>query len=326
MLTEQNFISGVRTDEEGKALIANPAKREFIVNSSSHYIHLDGCCAAKRISPAHIGTAEKPTKKHKLCAFCRNRLLLSLGASEEDAPLEEYADFFRRCGLPWANFERLFLFHNAKMARLSRDVVMFRVREDFWKVILFDNGSLLIMHNNYTVRNGLRCFYAGFHPQHRPFFGEPEKAFRTMTHYSWKAHIEWQRRGKVKVQTREKISFSKDAGGFSDRKIPKNKQMSLNEACAAESGNAVSEKRSSQPPLWDELPKDKYNGSGKIQPTKAIPAAACAKPTESAPAAKRSGPPPTWDELPKTYTERRKRSRSGKIKFRAPVERQLQTV
>lgn len=287
MLTEQPLLSGVRSDEDGKVIISRPAKRKFVVNSSSHYIHLDGCCAAKRISPAHLGTAEKPTEKHKLCGFCRNRLLLSLGAAEENAPLEDYADFFRRCGLPWANFEALFLCHNAKMARLSRDIVMFRVREDFWKVIIFDNGSLLVMHNNYTVRDGKRCFYSGFHPQHRPFFGEPEKAFRTVTSYSWKAHVAGQRRGKVRVQTRENISFCKDASGFD---------------CAS---------------ITEAKKKHSTNTSAGSFQTAFEP---------SVPAEKRSGPPPTWDELPKTYTELRKRTRSGRIKFRAPAAAQLQTV
>lgn len=287
MPTEQTLNLRVRLDEEGKDIISHSAKRKFIENSSSHYIHLDGCCAAKRISTAHLATAEQTSEKHKLCAFCRNRLLLSLGASEENPPLEEYADFFRRCGLPRANFERLFLFHNAKMARLSRDIVMFRIREDFWKVIIFDNGSLMVMHNNYTVRNGLRCFYKGFHPQHRPFFGEPEKAFHTMTGYSWKAHVEGRRGGKVKVQTRDTISFSKGAKGFEGVKNPKAKKN-----------------------------HKKKTSAGSFQTGFEV----------SVPTAKRSGPPPTWDELPKTYTELNKRTRSGKTKFRPPVETQLQTV
>ncbi|MGN1120037.1 MAG: hypothetical protein ACI4Q4_06740 [Oscillospiraceae bacterium] len=266
--------------------------KQFSLNGKSRCIHHPSCFLAKRISPANLKSAEAPDESARICRRCGNKLLLELGSCESSAPLEEYQRFFERTGLDENGIRALFLGHGAKTCLISDSSLMLHIREDFWKLIIMENDSLLVMHNNYTRYGDKRVFCEGFHPQAAPIAGNPQRAFRLMTSYSWSAHMTASKpRGRIRV-----VEDSAHGDILCER--PSDIRKELRRKMLEKQAQNAAAKRKKQHNAASIAAEFIVDASEKTDFTE-----------QPAPEEKRSSAPPAWDDVPVTYYSPKKKKK-----------------
>ena len=157
----------ILSDCEGKHLIKHAYEHVIVENKVTHTVHFSGCCAEKRIAANNRNTLSELPENHKLCTLCKSKLIISLAAVEQNPTFDDYISFFQRCDISLTFLKELFLRQKTYMSMLSENVILFKVADDFWKIVAFNDGSLCLMHNNYIWKNGKRIFNSGFHRQLR---------------------------------------------------------------------------------------------------------------------------------------------------------------
>ena len=170
----------------------------YIYSKNNMILHDRDCSYAKRISDKDFDMITEYSDKFKKCKRCNTRMILRKAiALDNQRYLNLLVNFMIKIGATEKELLDIFINNNGtlRLITLNKEIEI-HVKEDTWRIILNDNKTLTLMHNNYEIlEGGSRFFKDTFHIQKTNI--DFKICALYMLSYSYEQHCENELKNKV---------------------------------------------------------------------------------------------------------------------------------
>lgn len=170
------------------SLMSNPRMR-YAYSQLDDTIHDRECKVVKTIADEDFRMTHDFDPERTTCRHCQRKAIIRSAISDDGKYINAYVGIFTRMSASTADLKELIIDNNAQLSGIDKDRVTIKVHDDRW-MILFDNKTPLLFHNNYSVNEDYqRIFTEGYHRQtdggHHTF----RHYTNIMIGYSWADHV-----------------------------------------------------------------------------------------------------------------------------------------
>lgn len=149
-------------------LMGNPEYR-FVYNKSTKMYHDRDCVRVKYIANVHFDMVKEfPPVESTFCFNCYRKALIRAGVGPHSKWIPVASVVLDRLSAGNNDLHRLFITNCGSIIDVDweKTAVCFQVGEDQWVVHKQEDGTNVLLHNNYEiVPSGERIFFDGFHVQ-----------------------------------------------------------------------------------------------------------------------------------------------------------------
>lgn len=162
---------------------------KYFFSADDNLIHDKSCVIAKGIPDDKLGVSSSYMPDKAPCSECSHKAYIRAGA-EDIGNYNEYRALFRKMRVNGELLHFMYIESGMKTKLFGNTLTVWK-DEDKWKIVLNDNGTVKLMHNNYQrTRNG-RIFTEGYHIQNDTCNSASFKhALNIINGYTFQWHIE----------------------------------------------------------------------------------------------------------------------------------------